>query len=281
MGARIDGVCLRDASADLVGVLRTALLEHHLLVVSEQDLDAQALQAFGGQWGELLTHPASANAPNPYVQTLGGKPSAGRSVDSGPAQQPSEGMPPRTSRPRPRRYGAWHSDMSWHPTPPWITMLHVRTLPAWGGDTGFANQQLAWEALDVAKRDRGRMFRRDLPSSEDILGLRANHTGKQFGPEVPDSVHPVVRTHDESGRTALYVNPEFTSHIEGLEDAASRIMLYALWAHGTGLEFVYRHRWRHGDICIWDNRSVMHTSIADHSGPRSLSRVVVKGDVPV
>ena len=278
MGARIDGLDLQDASADLVGVLRTALLEHHLLVVSDQDLDAPALQAFGGRWGELLTHPASTNAPNPYVQTLG-KPAGRKTEDA--EQQRSDVPPSHASRPRPRRYGAWHSDMSWHPTPPWITMLHARTLPTWGGDTGFANQQLAWEALDVAGRDRGRMFRRDLPTSEDILGRRANHTGKQFGPDVPDSIHPVVRTHNESGRAALYVNPEFTSRIEGLEDAASRIMLYALWTHATGMEFVYRHRWRPGDICIWDNRSVMHTSIADYSEPRSLSRVVVKGDVPV
>ena len=268
MGVRVSGVCLADASADLVGVLRGALLEHHLLVVCEQDLEAGALQAFGSQWGELLTHPASAHMPNPYVQTIGGNP-----------RRRNEGKGSGNGA-RPRGYGAWHSDMSWHPTPPWITMLHARTLPSWGGDTGFANQQWAWEALDSAARDRGRMFRRDLPAAEDLQGLRANHTGKRFGAEVPDSVHPVVRTHDESGRAALYVNPEFTSHIVGLEDAASRIMLYALWAHGTGMEFVYRHRWRPGDICIWDNRSVMHTSILDYDAPRALTRVVVKGDVP-
>ena len=116
---------------------------------------------------------------------------------------------------------------------------------------------------------------------KDLLELRANHTGKRFGPDVPDSAHPVARTHDESGRLALYVNPEFTSRIVGLAPAASRIMLYALWAHGTGLEFTYRHRWRDGDLAIWDNRSVMHTSILDYDEPRALTRVVVKGGVPV
>lgn len=279
MGVRVSGVCLTDASVDLVGVLRGALLDHHLLVVADQNLQAEALQAFGGQWGELLTHPASAHAPNPYVQTIGGN-LAMHNSSRGKRQPGAEGSSPRQSRARRRGYGAWHSDMSWHPTPPWITMLHARTLPSWGGDTGFANQQWAWEALDSAARDRGRMFRRDLPTAKDVLGRRANHTGKRFGAKVPDSVHPVVRTHNESGRAALYVNPEFTSHIVGLDDAASRIMLYALWAHGTGLEFVYRHRWRPGDICIWDNRSVMHTSILDYDAPRSLTRVVVKGDVP-
>lgn len=258
MGARVSGVCLSHASADLVGTLRTALLEHHLLVVSGQNLAAEALQAFGAAWGELATHPASAHTPNPHVQRLASKGGV-----------------------RGRGYGAWHSDMSWHPTPPWITMLHARTLPAWGGDTGFANQRLAWEALDRAGQDRGRMFRRDLPAAKDLLELRANHTGKRFGPDVPDSAHPVARTHDESGHLALYVNPEFTSHIVGLAPAASRIMLYALWAHGTSLEFTYRHRWRDGDLAIWDNRSVMHTSILDYDEPRALTRVVVKGSVPV
>ena len=258
MGGRVGGVRLLAASSDLVGALRAALLEHHLLVVSDQDLPGEALQAFGAAWGELLTHPASARRPNPHVQTLASKGGV-----------------------RGRGYGAWHSDMSWHPTPPRITMLHARTLPAWGGDTGFANQRLAWEALDRAARDRGRMFRRDLPGAADLRGLRANHTGKRFGAAVPDSTHPVVRRHDESGRLALYVNPEFTSHIVGMDEAASKIMLYALWAHGTGLEFTYRHRWRPGDLAIWDNRSVMHTSILDYDEPRALTRVVVKGDVPV
>ena len=255
MGARVTGIDLHDASADLIGSLRAALLEHHLLVVAGQDLRREELQTFGCGWGELLTHPASARAENPFVQTLASKNGS-----------------------RGRGYGAWHSDMSWHPTPPWITMLHARRLPSRGGDTGFANQALAWQALDLAAKDRGRMFRRDLPSTKDIVGLDASHTGKRFGPTVQDSVHPVARAHDESGRPALYVNPEFTSHIVGMEETAAKLMLHALWAHATGLEFSYRHRWLPGDLAIWDNRTVMHTSILDYDEPRTLTRVVVKGD---
>ena len=258
MGVRVEGLDLRVASrdaADLASELRAVLLEHHLLVVSGQDLRGEELQAFGSAWGELLTHPASMRSANPRVQTLASRQGA-----------------------RGRGYGAWHSDMSWHPTPPWITMLHARTLPAWGGDTGFANQHLAFEALDTAAKDRGRMFRRDLPTSEDIAHLSANHTGKRFGAHVPDSVHPLVRLHDESGRLALYANPEFTSHIVGMEEAASALALYSLWAHATGLEFTYRHHWRPGDLAIWDNRSLMHTSILDYDEPRALIRVVVKGE---
>ena len=255
MGVRIAGLDLHTASADLIGSLRTELLRHHLLVVAHQNLHREELQAFGCAWGELLTHPASAHAENPYVQILASR----------------NGV-------RGRGYGAWHSDMSWHPTPPWITMLHARTLPSWGGDTGYANQHLAWQALDRAAKDRGRMFRRDLPDGEAIAGLDANHSGKRFGAKAPDSVHPVVRLHDESGSLALYVNPEFTSHIVGIEENAAKLMLYALWVHTTGLEFCYRHRWSPGDLAIWDNRSVMHTSILDYDEPRALTRVVVKGD---
>ena len=256
MGARVSGVDLRTASADLIGGLRAALLEHHLLVVADQDLRSEELQAFGSGWGELLTHPASMRSANPYVQTLASKNGA-----------------------RGRGVGAWHSDMSWHPTPPWITMLHARTLPSRGGDTGYANQHLAWQALDLAAKDRGRMFRRDLPRAADIAGLNANHTGKRFGDHVPDSIHPVARRHDENGLPALYVNPEFTSHIVGVEEPTAKLMLYALWAHATSLEFSYRHRWSPGDLAIWDNRSVMHTSILDYDEPRALTRVVVKGKV--
>ena len=258
LGARITGIDVRTASSDLIGSLRQALMAHQLLIVSSQhELEDDGLQAFGSAWGELLTHPSSAHTANPHVQML-----ASRTGTRG------------------RGYGAWHSDMSWHPTPPWITMLHARALPAWGGDTGFANQRLALDALDRAARDRGRMFRRDLPTTDEISRLAANHTGKRFGAKVPDSVHPVVRTHDETGAAALYVNPEFTSHIVGLPEAASKLMLYALWSHATGLEFCHRHRWQPGDLAIWDNRSVMHTSILDYDEPRALARVVVKGDVP-
>ncbi len=258
MGARVSGIDLREASANLIGELRAALLAHHLLAVADQNLHRDELRRFGEGWGALLTHPASQHTENPYVQVLASRGGA-----------------------RGKGYGAWHSDMSWHPTPPSITMLHARKLPSHGGDTGFANQHMALAALDRAALDKGRMFRRDLPTVEQISDLAANHTGKRFGPKVPDSVHPVVRTHDETRRTALYVNPEFTSHIVGLPQTESRLTLYALWAHATGLEFTYRHRWATGDLVIWDNRSVMHTSILDYDEPRALTRVVVKGDPPV
>ena len=258
LGVRISGIDLTQASDDLIGDLRKNLIQYHLVAVSGQDLDEKALHEFGARWGELLTHPASEKRENPYVQVLASKGSG-----------------------KGRVFGAWHSDMSWHPTPPWITMLHARETPGFGGDTGYANQHMAWDFLDQARKDQGRSHRRFLPSSESLSQLAANHSGKQFGPTVPDSIHPVVRTHNESGKLALYVNPEFTTHLIAKEEQESVKMLFALWMHATTQEFCYRHSWLPGDIVIWDNRSVMHTAIIDYEAPRYMTRVVVKGDKPL
>lgn len=257
MGVRITGIDLRHANSDMVGELRQLLNKHSVVAVSDQDLEEEPLHEFGLFWGETLTHPSSVKRNNPYVQVLASK-----------------------NGTKGRGLGAWHSDMSWHPTPPWITMLHARAIPSFGGDTGYSNQRLALEMLDVATRDKRRSHRRELPSQDAIENLRANHTGKGFGEHVPDSVHPVIRTHNETDKKALYVNPEFTTHIVDVsEDESSRI-LWPLWFHCISEEFVYRHRWLPGDLVIWDNRSVMHTAILDYEEPRWMTRVVIKGDTP-
>ena len=257
LGLRVDGLDLHASSEDLVAALRAELLDHHVLVISKQSFGAEELQAFGQQWGTLLTHPSGMNRSSPYVQTLASK---------------HGGVG--------RGYGAWHSDMTWHPTPPSITMLHGRVCPDWGGDTGYANQVKAWQALDTASQNKGRSFRRELVGQADLIGLHALHSGKQFGEGVPESVHPVVRTHDESDKQALYVNPEFTLHIENVDEATSNRLLWPLWMHATNMEFVYRHRWTQGDLVIWDNRAVMHTAIRDYETERLMQRVVVAGPVP-
>ena len=258
MGVRVSEIDLQVANTDLVGELRQLLMKYNLVAVSNQDLHEEQMQAFGQLWGELLTHPASESRPNPYIQTLAGNGKA-----------------------KGRVFGSWHSDMTWHPTPPWITMLHARRIPGFGGDTGYANQHLAWEYLDQAIRDTRRVHRRYLSDANSLRELRANHTGKGFGQHVPDSVHPVVRTHDETGREALYVNPEFTTHIVDVPAEESISILFPVWLHAVTEEFCYRHHWIPGDLVIWDNRSVMHTAILDYEEPRSMTRVVVKGDVPV
>ncbi|MYD97961.1 MAG: TauD/TfdA family dioxygenase [Gammaproteobacteria bacterium] len=255
MGARVEGIDLADlgnnGDADVIQELRELLLEHHLLVLPGQELSALELEAFGRRWGDLLTHPATKHRDTNYVQFIGGR--AAKKFTFFPGVHPFG--------------GGWHSDMTWHSTPPIITGLHAQRLPTSGGDTAFANQHLAYENLSDDLRER-------------IADLKAFHTGKVFGPDVEDSVHPVVRTHDETGRKALYVNGNFTKYILDMPEDESELLLYALYAHSTRPEFVYRHHWEVNDLVLWDNRSVMHYAIRDYDEPRIMHRIVIKGGTP-
>jgi taurine dioxygenase len=251
LGARVDGLDLaRDDDPETIAELRELLLAHHLLVLPGQDLAALELEAFGRRWGDLLTHPATKHRDTDYVQWIGGR---NRRFRFAPGVHPFG--------------GGWHSDMTWHSTPPIITALHARRLPSSGGDTAFANQHLAYETLDDETKAR-------------VLDLEAFHTGKVFGPDVEDSVHPVVRTHDETGRRALYVNGNFTKYIVDMPEAESERLLFRLFAHATRPEFVYRHRWELDDLVLWDNRSVMHYAIGDYEEQRIMHRIVVQGGKP-
>ena len=252
LGARIEGLDLsREVGAEVIGELRELLLDHHLLVIPGQQLSAPELAAFGRRWGDLLTHPATKHRDTDYVQWIGGGGSRKFTF--------FRGVHPFG--------GGWHSDMTWHSTPPIITGLHARRLPSSGGDTAFANQHLAYETLDEEMRER-------------ISDLKAFHTGKVFGPDVEDSVHPVVRTHEETGRKALYVNGNFTKHIVDMPDAESELLLFRLLAHASRPEFTYRHHWELGDLVLWDNRAVMHYAIRDYDEQRIMHRIVIKGGKP-
>jgi taurine dioxygenase len=180
----------------------------------------------------------------------------------------------------------WHSDLSYKDTPSLGSMLLAQVLPAEGGDTLFADMHAAYEALDPATQRR-------------LEGLRAEHsylarydelrqrspwrpalTAQQIA-AVPPAVHPVVRTHPETGRKALFVSEHFTTRIVGLPEAESRALLAELFAHSVRPEFVYRHRWQPHDMVFWDNRSVMHLAAGcPDDQPRLLHRTTIEGDRP-
>ena len=252
MGARIEGIDLSNGcDSDTVAQIRQLLLDHHLIVLPNQTLSALELESFGRMFGDLLTHPATKHRDTPFVQFIGGKSRGKFRFFSG-----IHGI-----------NGGWHSDMTWHSTPPHITGLLSKVLPSSGGDTAFANQHLAYEMLTDELK-------------EQVDGLYAFHTGKVFGPDVEDSVHPVVRTHDETGKRALFVNPNFTKYIVDMDEAESTRLLFKLFMHTSRPELVYRHAWDLNDLVMWDNRSVMHYAILDYDEPRIMHRIVVKGDKP-
>lgn len=157
----------------------------------------------------------------------------------------------------------WHSDVTCETKPPAISILAARTLPDSGGDTMWANQYLAYDRLSDAMKAM-------------LGGLRAVH--EAFGLE---AVHPVVRTHPETGRKALFVNGGFTSHFEGMTKAESRPLLDHLVAFASTPDLTYRHSWSSGDVVLWDNRGVMHFAVHDYEDQlRVMHRVTVAGDQP-
>jgi len=177
------------------------------------------------------------------------------------------------------RNDIWHSDISYGEVPPLGSALYARTVTEGRADTMFCNMYAAYADLSPGLR-------------KTLDGLRAVHTAEPLVREVPSRLsvkvappgveHPVVRTHPESGRKALYVNPWYTTHFVGWTAEESRPLLEYLAAIATRHENIYRHKWRVGDFLMWDNRSAMHYGVRDYddSMPRLLWRVTAAGDRP-
>lgn len=180
----------------------------------------------------------------------------------------------------------WHSDLSYKPRPSLGSFLHAQELPAEGGDTLFANQHLAYDTLPaalkqaVAGRRAEHWYLKRYAELQERSPWRPNLTPEQIA-EVPPAVHPVVRTHPENGRPALFVSEHFTTRVLDLPEQESQELLEALFQHSTQPEFVYRHRWRAGDLVFWDNRSVQHLATGCPANQRRrLYRTTIEGDVP-
>ena len=180
----------------------------------------------------------------------------------------------------------WHSDLSYKDVPSLGSMLHAQELPEQGGDTLFANQHLAWSRLSPALKQAVQGRRAEHSYLARYEELRARNpwrpalTQAQLD-EVRPVLQPIVRTHPETGRKALFVSEHFTTRIEGLPEDESRALLDELFALSTGPELVYRHTWQPHDMVFWDNRSVTH--LATGCPPelrRKLYRTTIEGDRP-
>ncbi|BEP66445.1 MULTISPECIES: TauD/TfdA dioxygenase family protein [unclassified Variovorax] len=180
----------------------------------------------------------------------------------------------------------WHSDISYKPNPSLGSLLHAQELPSEGGDTLFADQHLAWEALPVELQQRILPLKAEHSYLAKYEELRAKNPWRpklsqaQID-QVAPAVQPVVRTHPETGRKALFVSEHFTTRIVGLPQGESDALLAELFAHSVKPEFVYRHAWAPHDLVFWDNRSLMHLAAGtpDHLR-RRLNRTTIVGDTP-
>jgi taurine dioxygenase len=175
----------------------------------------------------------------------------------------------------------WHSDVTFAERPPMASILRGVEIPAFGGDTMWSSCSAAYDALSApmqrfleglsAVHDTAKTFSRDVYPSERHADAK----------QAPRALHPVLRTHPETGRKALFVNPAFTSHLRGLRREESAALLEFLYRHMTTPELTCRFRWEKNSLAIWDNRCTQHRVVADNlAAPRRMERVTVEGDRP-
>jgi taurine dioxygenase len=177
----------------------------------------------------------------------------------------------------------FHTDHSNHPRPPKATTLFAVELPSRGGDTQYVNMHDAFDDLpeNTKRRIEGRKAVHAYLSkySPRPLGYLSEESRRSLP---PPGVHPLVRTHPENGRKALFLNPVRMESIEGMADDDALKLIDELMRHATQKKYEYRHQWRHGDWVLWDNRSVMHQANPDYdmNERRYLYRLMLKGEVP-
>lgn len=251
LGARVLGVDVRHVDDATWETLNGLFLQHHVLVFPGQTLRPEEQIAFAARWGPLVRHPFAGMADWPDIIELKNR---GKRKDVNQH---------------------WHSDMTYEAAPPKLTMLYALQAPELGGDTAFANQILAYEACSAGLRT----LLDSLQALHSAAGL-ARIYGED-PQQAPRAEHPVVRTHDETGARALYVCRAFTRRFAGWTADESRGLLEYLYEHAVRPEFQARHRWRPGDLVMWDNRCLQHFAVHDHADqPRLIHRLQVAGPVP-
>ncbi len=268
-GAVVRGFDLRSPQEPgTVERLRRLLDEHLVVFLPEQQLDLDQLERFTDELGGRDLTPFVASVPDrPYVIRV--------------IKEPGDEL---------NFANAWHTDLSYLPAPPAYTVLHAWDVPAFGGDTMWANQYLAYETLPADLRER-------------LLTLRATHSaGMAYGTggyleQVADKssmeirpseeayrvhTHPMVVRHPRTGRAALFVNPVYTTGIEGMDPIEARTLLQRLCQHSVHPNFTCRVRWEPRLLTIWDNRCTQHFAINDYAGQRrEMYRTSVRGTAPV
>jgi taurine dioxygenase len=269
LGAVVRGIdTTHPLSAEALGALRGAINDHLVVALPDQALTLDDL--------ERLTDELGGRDVTPYVKAVDGRPYVIRVI--------------KEAHDELNFANAWHSDLSYLPAPPSLTVLHAHDVPPFGGDTIWANQYLAYETLPEDLR-------------AELLTLRGIHSaGMAYGTggyleavaakssmSIEPSaeaharhVHPMVVRHPETGRAALFANPTYTVGIEGMDDDRARVMLARLFKHAVNENFTCRIRWSPQLLVIWDNRCTQHFAINDYTGQRrEMFRTSVRGTVPI
>ena len=270
-GAEIIGLDLaRPVNAEDFSRIRRAHLDHHVLVFRDQRISPEQQIAFSRRFGELQIHVLKQFllAGHPEILIVSNIIENGQHIGLGDAGK------------------FWHSDLSYKELPSLGSMLHAQELPSEGGDTLFADMHKAWDAVPDALRNvvEGRSAAHSYTARYAETKFEGNWrptlTAEQLA-QVKEVIHPVVRTHPENGRRALFVSEGFTTRIVGLPDDESRDVLQQLYALSVLEQNLYRHQWQPHDLVFWDNRSLIHlaTGCPSHLR-RKLYRTTIQGDAP-
>jgi len=261
IGAEVHGADLREELSDVdVKIIRQALLDHLVLFFRDQDITDEEQVAFALRFGPMHVSPLqTVHQDAPEIVVLNQVFPRGEGADE------------------------WHSDNTFLADPPMGSILRAVQLPPVGGDTCFASMYAAYEGLSPAMR----AFVDGLRAVHDITNplrkaIRDGHSTldlTEMQAKCPAVEHNVVVTHPETGRRALFVNRNSTTHIVGLSDREQEVLLPFLFDHVRSPEYQCRFHWEPGSIAFWDNRSVQHYAVADYHERRIMHRATIAGPV--
>ena len=272
LGASVTGVDIGKINQAQFAEIQRAFLAHQLLVFREQRIDAETQIAFSKRFGPIETR-----ADRPF--TLPGYPEvtilSNRLIDDEPVGVISAG-------------DFWHTDLSFGEVPCRATFLYALEVAREGGDTEWSNIHTAYDALSDDTKERIaelrciHVFDRRRNRRTKVDTQFVDKADEVYGVSLPDAVHPMVRHHPETGRKSLYISPRFVVGIEGVDDDEAQHLLDELFEHQIRPEFRYRHRWRRGDLLMWDNPSLIHIGRGNIKSPgiRHMHRTMVLGDRP-
>ncbi len=275
LGAEITGVRLSSSCDDeLIVAIKSALHEHLVLVFRDQSLEPGEQVAFSERFGKLVVRVSGEflHPDYPPVLILSNRIIDGKAEGATDAYAGSH----------------WHSDLTYAEKPSFGSMLHAIEVAEDGGDTAWANMYAAYDALPeriktridslkaIHVRDRRRNPRAGVSNTSD------RDVNEYYDIKVPDSLHPMVRTHPITGQKSLYVSPRFTVAIDGIDNIEGQRLLDELFEHQKKPEFIYKHKWEVGDLVFWDNSATIHLACGGLKpyDIRKLHRTSIAGTIP-
>jgi alpha-ketoglutarate-dependent taurine dioxygenase len=268
LGAEIDGVDLRALEDSSFAAIHRAWLDHQVLLFRDQALSDEDLVAFSRRFGALDEAPVQETGRRfvdgfPEIYVVSNVVQDGVAIGSLGSGE-----------------AVWHTDMSYLPQPPKASVLYAIEVPEEGGDTSFCSMYAAWDELPAGLKRRVADLRVKHDGTYNSGGYLRQGVAPTGDPRTsPGTVHPLVLVHPETGRRALYLGRRRNSYIEGLPLDESEALLDEVWMHATRDALAWRHRWRKGDLVLWDNRCTMHRRDAfDPQARRVMHRTQIKGD---